>query len=215
MQERSAVLIGATGLIGHHLLLRLLEGNAYSTVKVLVRRAFHMKHPKLTIHVVDFRNRVQVSEAMEGGHVLFCCLGTTQQQVKGDKTAYRFVDHDIPVLCAELAAEKAFSSFLMVSAVGANPSSGNFYLKLKGETEKAVQEKGLKAVHIFRPSLLLGKRKELRVGERIAQAVMPAIAPLLPAKYRPIQATKVADAMLKASLEESSGVKVYGYAEMG
>jgi uncharacterized protein YbjT (DUF2867 family) len=214
MQERSAILIGATGLIGHHLLLRLLESDAYSAVKVLVRRPFHIKHPKLTVHVVNFQNRSEISEALNGGNALFCCLGTTQKQVKGNQTAYRFVDFHIPVMCAELAAEKGFASFLLVSAVGANTSASNFYLKLKGETEQAIREKGLPSVHIFRPSLLLGKRKELRIGERIAQAVMPVLSPLIPAQYRPIEATKVADAMLKASLQANPGVKVYSYNDM-
>lgn len=215
MAEQHAVLIGSTGLIGHHLLIRLLEDTFFSRVTALVRRPFNMKHPKLDIKVVDFTNRDQCRDAMVGGTVLFCCIGTTQKQVKGNKATYRAIDFGIPVMTATLAKELGYRSMLHISAVGADQNASNFYLKLKGETDQALIAVGLPALSIFRPSLLLGNRKEFRVGEKIAQTVMPVLAGLLFgnwARYKPVQATSVADAMLHAAQQQVNGTFIHEYA---
>lgn len=217
MSQQTAVLIGASGLTGHHLLIRLLENPAYSAVKILVRKPMYMKHPKLSVHVVDFADLHQMRNAMQGGNILFSCIGTTLAQVKGNKALYRSIDFDIPVNASKIAKELGFFSMLLVSAVGANPASSNFYLKLKGETDAAVMAQGLPAVHIFKPSLLLGNRKELRIVERITQSVMPVLAILIPKRWsrlKPIKATDVADAMLEAGLNKEEGNFYYEYNEM-
>lgn len=195
----TATLIGATGLIGSHLLDLLLADTDFDTVRILVRRPFDLNHPKLEKKLVDFADMESYRLALEGSDVVFCAVGTTQKKVKGDKDAYRKVDFDIPVNAARLGKLCGCETFVLVSSVGASSQSNNFYLKLKGEVEDAVTETGITRLHIVRPSLLLGKRKEHRFGERIAQAVMPVVSFLLPKKYRPVQARKVAEEMIRMS----------------
>lgn len=172
----TATLIGATGLIGSHLLELLLADDKFGTVRILVRRPFELNHPKLEKKLVDFSDMESYRLALEGSDVIFCAIGTTQKKVKGDKEAYRKVDFDIPVNAARLGKLCGCETFVLVSSVGASSKSNNFYLKLKGEVEDAVNACGITHLHIVRPSLLLGKRKEYRFGERIAQAVMPVIS---------------------------------------
>lgn len=201
----TATLIGATGLIGSHLLELLLADDKFGTVRILVRRPFELNHPKLEKKLVDFSDMESYRLALEGSDVIFCAIGTTQKKVKGDKEAYRKVDFDIPVNAARLGKLCGCETFVLVSSVGASSKSNNFYLKLKGEVEDAVNACGITHLHIVRPSLLLGKRKEYRFGERIAQAVMPVISFLLPKKYRPVQARQVAEEMVSGTWRIESG----------
>lgn len=205
MTEKTATLIGATGLIGSHLLELLLADGNFGTVRILVRRPFELNHPKLEKKLVDFSDMESYRLALEGSDVIFCAIGTTQKKVKGDKEAYRKVDFDIPVNAARLGKLCGCETFVLVSSVGASSKSNNFYLKLKGEVEDAVNACGITHLHIVRPSLLLGKRKEYRFGERIAQAVMPVISFLLPKKYKPVQARKVAEEMVSGTWRIESG----------
>lgn len=199
----TATLIGATGLIGSHLLDLLLADSYFDTVRILVRRPLELNHPKLEKRLVDFSDTESYRLALEGSHVIFCAIGTTQKKVKGDMAAYRKVDYDIPVHAAVLGKLIGCETFVLVSSVGANSLSNNFYLKLKGEVENSVTATGIKNIHIVRPSLLLGKRKEFRLGERIAQAVMPVVSFLLPKKYRPVKALAVAKEMIAAAKKDT------------
>jgi len=194
-----ATVIGATGLIGSHLLELLLADDNFDSVRILLRRPFDLTHPKLEKKLVDFSDMESFRLALEGSDVIFCAIGTTQKKVKGDKSAYRKVDFDIAVNAAQLGKLCGCETFVLVSAVGANSQSNNFYLKLKGETEEAVKATGIKSIHIVRPSLLLGDRKEFRLGEKMAQWVMPVFSFLTPKKYRPIHAKKVAEMMINAA----------------
>jgi len=194
-----ATVIGATGLIGSHLLELLLADDNFDSVRILLRRPFDLTHPKLEKKLVDFSDMESFRLALEDSDVIFCAIGTTQKKVKGDKSAYRKVDFDIAVNAAQLGKLCGCETFVLVSAVGANSQSNNFYLKLKGETEEAVKATGIKSIHIVRPSLLLGDRKEFRLGEKMAQWVMPVFSFLTPKKYRPIHAKKVAEMMINAA----------------
>jgi uncharacterized protein YbjT (DUF2867 family) len=207
--SKTAALIGATGLTGSYLLDELLNDPFYDTVKILIRRPVESTHPKLEKKLVDFNDADSLLVALSNSDVVFCAAGTTQKKVKGDKEAYRRVDYDIPVKAALFCKITGCETFVLISAVGANSSGNNFYLKLKGEVEDAVREAGLKSVHIMRPSILLGKRREFRLGEKIGKVVMPAVAFLIPAKYKPIHAKKVAKAMLVASKQNKEGFFVY------
>ena len=191
-----ATVIGATGLIGGYLLELLLKDDYFDSVRALVRRPFEPDHPKLEKKLVDFTDAESFRLALEGSDVVFCCIGTTQKKVKGDKEAYRKIDYDITVNAARFSKLNGCEIFVFVSSVGASSKSKNFYLKLKGEIEDAVKAVGLKQVHIMRPSLLLGKRKESRFGEKIAQWVMPVFSFLIPKIYRPVKAKKVAEQMI-------------------
>ncbi len=198
----TATLIGATGLIGGYLLEELLKDDYYDTVRILIRRPFlrqaqDFTHPKLEKKLVDFSDTESFRLALEGSDVVFCTIGTTQKKVKGDKEAYRKVDYNITVNAARFCKMNGCETFVFVSAVGANSKSNNFYLKLKGEVEEAVKAIGLKSVHIMRPSVLLGDRKEFRLSEKIAQWVMPVFSFLIPKKYRPVKARDVAKEMIK------------------
>ena len=165
MIHKTAVLIGATGLIGSNLLEQLLRDPYFQTIRLVVRRPFENPDPRLEIVQIRFDDEIEFVNGLGKGDCIFCCIGTTNKKVKGDKSAYRKVDFEIAWQAARLGAMAGFRKFLLVSAVGANPFSKNFYLKLKGETESAVRGSGMKNIHIFRPSMLMGRRKEKRAGE--------------------------------------------------
>jgi uncharacterized protein YbjT (DUF2867 family) len=205
----TATLIGATGLIGGYLLEELLKDDYFDTVRILIRRPLELNHPKLEKKLVDFTDAESFRLALEGSDVVFCAIGTTQKKVKGDKAAYRKVDYDIPVNAARFCKMTGCEKFVLVSSAGANRKSINFYASLKGEVEDAVKAAGLKSAHIMRPSMLLGDRKEFRMGEKIGKAMMTALSFLIPAKYKAIHAGKVAQAMLAASKKKEEGYFIH------
>ena len=209
-----ATLIGATGLIGSHLLELLLADEYFDSVRILIRRPMEFTHTKLEKKLVDFSDKESFRLALEDSDVVFCAIGTTQKKVKGDKDAYRKIDYDITVNAARFCKLNGCESFVFVSSVGANSKSNNFYLKLKGEVEEAVKAVGLKKIHIMQPSLLLGNRKESRFGEKIAQWVMPVISFLIPSKYKPVKAINVAKAMIQLVKEDHKNPPVVTYKEI-
>lgn len=194
---KTAIVLGATGLTGHLLTQQLLDHPAYHTVKVLVRKDFPIQHPKLQVHQTDFQNEAQLQNILTGDD-LFCCIGTTIRKA-GSQAAFRAVDFDIPVKAARIAAQNGITRMIVVSSLGANAGSSNFYLRTKGEMEVEVMKASVPVTIFVRPSMLLGHREELRAGERMGQWLVRAMAPLLQGswrKYRGIQATKVARAMM-------------------
>lgn len=217
MQGKTALVIGATGLIGQQVVEELLKDESFTKVKILVRKPVPPPNQKTEVQVVNFEDEKEVSAKMGDGNVIFCCVGTTRKKVKGDKTAYRKVDYDIPLLMARLGSQKGYSQYALVSAIGANALSGNFYLQLKGSVEEDIIYFPYKSIHIFRPSILLGKRKEFRLGEVLGGGIMQAISVLLWGnlrKYKPIYSNTVAQAMVAAVKKPASGVEVYEYDEM-
>jgi uncharacterized protein YbjT (DUF2867 family) len=196
-EGRSALLLGATGLIGSFLLDRLLGSPAYSGVSLWLRKPLMKQHPKLQIETIDF-------EKLEQGRIeaedVYCCLGTTIG-VAGSQEAFRRVDFDFPVALARAAARDGAKRLLVVSALGADSHSKVFYNRVKGEMEEAVRAAGVPKTYLFRPSLLSGPRSEPRLGERIGLAVGALFGPLL-GRYRPIHADLVAGAMLKAAAQD-------------
>ena len=201
----NALLIGCTGLVGNELLTQLLLDRAFEKVIVLVRRPLDFTHPKLEERVIDFHDEAAYEQAMEGGEIIFSAVGTTQKKVKGDAAAYRRVDEWIPTKAAEFGAKKGAKSFLLISAIGAHPNSKNFYLKLKGEIEEKVKKQGIPSVYLFQPSLLLGNRKEFRLGERLAQWIFPIFRWITPTTYRAIEAKDLAKAMIRCSKKNDFG----------
>jgi uncharacterized protein YbjT (DUF2867 family) len=214
MSGKTASLIGGTGLIGGELLKLLLDDPAYSTVKLLVRRPVALEHPKLEKRLVDFNDGDSLLIALANSDVTFCTVGTTQKKVKGDRAAYRKVDYDIPVNAARFCRMTGCKTFVLVSAVGANSKSSNFYLRFKGEVEETVRGIGIEAVHIMRPSWLLGNRKEFRPMEKFGLPVLRLLSSLLPSKYKAIEAKDVARAMLVTSKLGVPGYFVYEYEGM-
>jgi uncharacterized protein YbjT (DUF2867 family) len=214
MSAKTAAVIGATGLIGGKLLNLLLDDGYFRAVKILIRRPFDLVHPRLEKKLVDFNDNDSLLVALDNSDVIFCTVGTTQKKVKGDKDAYRKVDYDIPLHAARFCKMVRCKVFVLVSAVGANSKSSNFYLKLKGQVEDEIGKLGIDSVHIMRPSMLVGDRKEFRVGEKIGTPLIKAFSFLLPSKYKPIQANDVAKAMVAAAKKNEEGFFVYEYAEM-
>ncbi len=210
----TATLIGATGLIGSYILEVLLDDNYFDTVRILIRRPVDSTHPKLEKKLVDFADAESFRLSLEDSDVVFCAVGTTQQKVKGDKVAYRKVDFDITVNAARFCKLNGCGKFVLVSSVGANSRSNNFYLKLKGEVEDAVKASGLPSVHIMRPSILLGHRKESRAGEKIAKVLMKTFSFLLPSKFKPVHGRDVAKAMVAASKKTTEGFFLREYREI-
>ena len=205
-----AILAGASGLIGSALLEILLQQSDYNEVLVLVRKKLPFHHPKLTQLEVNFDELGKYSSQISG-HALFCCLGSTRKKTpKLDD--YAKVDFDYPLQLAEMALANGMEQYHLVSALGANKDSANFYSKMKGETEDAIKLVGLPCLHIYQPSLLIGDRKEKRVGEKAFIVIMRFINPLLIGKlkkYRSIAAKTVAMTMFKNSLKTEKGIFIY------
>ena len=217
MSQKTAAIIGASGLIGSEILAILKHDQEYETIRLIVRWPVTDSHPKIEMKLVNFEDYESLKLAIDGCDVVFCAVGTTQKKVKGDKLAYRKVDYDIPVNAAQACLETKCEHFLLVSSVGANAQSNNFYLKLKGDVEDAIQKISIPSISIFRPSVLLGRRKESRIGERIGQALMNVVSPLLggkQSKYKPIAARDVAAAMIKAAKKRERGYHVYEYQDI-
>lgn len=206
-------LIGASGLIGRCLLNEILQ-HTEAFVTILSRRALGLSDSRCNEIIVDFSDQSSLQEALKGADAVFVSIGTTQKKVKGDTNAYRKIDHDIPIALAKACVTIGVPSFLLVSSVGANPKSQNFYLRLKGEVEQAIEKMAIPYIGIFQPSVLIGSRSEWRPAEKISQLVMPMISFLLPVVYRPIDAKTVAKAMLGEATSSQKGVKRYTYREM-
>lgn len=208
MQTMVAAVVGATGAVGSELLQALCADPQFSTVHSLGRRAPVFSGPapdKLRHHRVDFS---QLDAATwPRADVLFCCLGTTIKQA-GSQAGFQQVDYDFVVQAAQCARQARTPALMVVSSMGADPSSRFFYNRVKGQMEQAVVGLGFQSVGIFRPSLLRVRRSEFRMGERLALHAMKLGDYLLPKKYRSVQAGAVARAMLKQAKNKSRGVYV-------
>lgn len=210
---KHALLFGATGLVGEQLLKLLLSSPAYEQVTAFVRRSGVLpSHPKLTEVIADFDQLEQYASAYPSGGDVYCCLGTTIKNAK-TREAFRRVDYDYPLRIGQLALAAGVRRLLIVSAAGADAEASVFYSRVKGELERDLQALGLPALHVFRPSLLLGERREVRFGERAAAAIAQTLpfvfsGPLR--RYKPVHARSVAAAMLAAAqLGGDSGVVVH------
>ena len=208
--RKTALLAGATGLIGSKLLPLLLASERYSKVIVVGRRVLPLTHPKLTQVVTDLDKLHDVRLQLIADDV-FCCLGTTMSQA-GSKEAFYKVDFLYVVTLAALTAGNFAAQLLVVSSMGADAGSRVYYSRVKGEMEAAVRQVPFRAIHIFRPSLLLGERAQPRLGERVGAVALRLLQPLLRGpllKYRPVSAAVVAAAMLRAAEEDGGGVRVH------
>lgn len=208
---RSALLLGATGLVGRHTLSRLATDARWSRVVSLDRRPLAVASPTHTSHVVDFTRLDAVDPDVWVCDDVFCAIGTTIRQA-GSHVAFRHVDLDIPASAATHAHAAGATQMLLVSAMGADAGSRIFYNRTKGQVEAAVRGVGFEAVHLLRPSLLTGDRTEARTGEQIGEAVLRLLNPVLvgPLKnLRPTPADDVAAALVGFAAERQPGVHVH------
>jgi len=189
---RSAIVVGATGLVGSNLVDVLLADPEYKVVHVFVRRPLARADVRLRVHLVDFAQLAAV--AWPAVDDVFCCLGTTIG-IAGSREAFRAIDQDYPLAVAREALKRGARQFILVSAMGADPHSSVFYAQVKGELEAAAAALGFHAVIALRPSLLAGDRAEFRFAERVALMALQPARWLVPRKYRPVAGLAVARAM--------------------
>jgi uncharacterized protein YbjT (DUF2867 family) len=202
--SKTALLIGATGLVGSALLRQLLDDPAYSRVVALGRRAPAVQHPKLQAHVVDL-GAPDSYRALLQGDVLFSSLGTTKARAGSESAQYR-VDYTFQHNVAQAAAQNGVPTYVLVSSVGADARSRWFYMRTKGELDLAVQQLGYARVHILRPGPLAGPRERPRAMERVSMGLLRALNAIgLFKTYRPILDTQVAQAMRTYAARPESG----------
>lgn len=207
---KTALMIGSTGLIGSQLLNLLLENANYDKVIAFVKRETDIQHTKLTQHIIDFDQPETYQELVKGDD-FFCTIGTTIQKA-GSQEAFRKVDFLYPRQFATFALQNNISQFLVISSLGAKATSVNFYLKTKGEIESFLQDCPFEHVAVLRPSLLLGNRKEFRLGEKAGAFVMKLFSFLLVGnlrKYKPIESKTVAKALLAIAQQNNRGFQIY------
>ena len=206
----TAGIAGGSGLIGSILLDLLLKNENFEEVVSISRKKLEIKHAKLREVILDFDNPEDLKNAINT-NVFFYCLGTTKAK-SPDPFLYERIEAEYPSQFAKAASENHVEQFHFVSSLGANAGSSQVYLKLKGKAEEAIQQLKFRSVHLYRPSLLTGHRKEFRFFENLSVRLMQLLNPLLIGnfkKYRSIAAEKVANAMLKQSLKNLTGINIY------
>ena len=215
MTSKTALLLGGSGLVGGFCLQALLNDPLYGSVISVARRKLEIgPHPKLIEKIQPFETFASVD--LPPVDDVFCGLGTTIRKA-GSQEAFRQIDYQFPLIAADHALKFGTKTFVLVSSVGADAKSKNFYLRTKGELEEALRKLPYSSLHIFRPSLLLGKRTESRPGESIAIGAAKVLQFLCLGpfrKYHPISAEKVGQAMVSAAKSDRQGVFVWSYDEM-
>ena len=208
--NKTALVFGASGLVGSQLLKELIKSPIYEHIIVFNRSEKKYSSEKITQHVIDFSDlRKHINLVV--GDDLFYCIGSTIKKA-GSKKKFIEIDLIYPTEIARMASANQVSQFLLVSAVNADAASYFFYNKVKGEVENALRQLDFWALHIFQPSLLLGQRKEFRLGEEIAKFVGKGIDNITDGalnKYRPVEAKSVAKSMLLAAQGVEKGIYIY------
>ncbi|MFJ7756071.1 NAD(P)H-binding protein [Peribacillus muralis] len=207
---KTAMVLGATGIVGTQLVKQLSKSDIYKEIHLLTRRNVEINEPNCMLHTVDFERLSSFAHLFNVTDV-FICLGTTIKKAKS-KEAFRKVDYDYVMEAARIAKSCNVEKILVITAMGANSKSAFFYSRVKGDVEVGLQQLGLKSVHIFRPSLLLGDRDEFRAGEKVSGLLISTaqfifIGPLRP--YRAIEAKKVAAAMYAAAQTSTAGLHIH------
>lgn len=192
---KSAIVIGATGLVGSNLVLQLLENKEFSTIKIFTRRSLGINNKKLEEHIVDF-DKIDDWKNLLTGDVLFSAMGTTIRKAGSKETQYK-IDYTYQYETAANAAANVVKTYCLISSAGANSKSSIFYSKMKGKLDVAVRELPFEHTFIFRPSILDGDRKESRAGEKIG-LFLSRFFTKIPGlkKYKPITGAIVAKALI-------------------
>lgn len=203
-----AIIVGSSGSVGQSLLEQLCHHNDFTQIITLVRKASGKSHPKVKEVIVDFDD-LEASKEFVKGDVVFSCIGTSKSK---DQKNYYKVDYEYPVKVAWLAAENKVSQFHIVSAMGAKEKSGNSYLKIKGETEINISVIKFESTHFYRPSVLEGKGKDTAAMDKLGILAMKVVNPFLlgsAKKYRSIDTSDLAKAMIEQSLKHLKGTFYY------
>ena len=192
--KKTAIILGATGLTGGNLLDFLLKNDRYGKIKVFSRSSVGISNPKLEEHLIDLFELEKHKEIFQADEV-FCCIGTTKSKTP-DNSLYKKIDYGIPFAAAKLCKENNIDTFIVISAMGANPESKVFYNKTKGEMERDVLKQNIKNTYILQPGLIGGNRSEKRLGESIAKFLFKILNPIIPKNYRTISPETIAKAMV-------------------
>lgn len=199
----TANIVGATGMVGQQLVQKLLNHREFEKVRIFVRRGTGIRHPKIEELIVDF-DQPEKWHDLVSGDVLFSTMGTTIKTAKTKENQYR-VDFTYQHEFAKAASGNKVPVYILVSSMGANPKSGVFYSRIKGELEDAVKELQFRKVVVFRPSILDGNRQEKRTGEKIGLVVSRFLTRFILKKYKPTPADVLANQMIRLSLEQTEG----------
>ena len=204
MSANSVAILGATGLVGSECVRQFAESREFARVVALARRPLPeaVKGTRVEVHIVDFERLDEAAEHFRVSHIV-CALGTTIRKA-GSQERFRRVDHDYPLAAARIGLRQGARHFLLVSALGANVRSRIFYNRVKGEVEDDIRALPFRSVTIVRPSLLVGERDEVRLGESIGKL----FAAITPKRFKPVHAREVARMLLRAAIEDRAGVRV-------
>jgi uncharacterized protein YbjT (DUF2867 family) len=202
-----ALLLGASGLTGGNCLKMLLDDNFYNEVEIWVRKPLGISHAKLTEKIIDFE---KLSAFTTDANHVFCCIGTTIKKAKSKENFFK-TDHDYVVTAAEIARLAGAKKFMYISSIGASAQSKNFYLRTKGKVEEDLKKVFPDGLYIFRPSMLIGKREEFRFGEKMGKGFMQTFGFIFSGKlkkYRGIEASVVALAMIHEAKSDKTGINI-------
>ena len=207
---KTAIIFGSTGLVGSALLNILLQGDEYGTIKAFVRKPISFSHKKLQQIIIDFDQPESFSDQITGDDI-YLCLGTTMKKA-GSKDAFYKIDYTYTMQAATSAAKNKVKKLCLISSLGADASSAVYYSKVKGDVERDISALGIDTIHLVRPSLLLGHRKENRVGERIGILLSRMLSFLFVGplkKYKAIQDITVASAMFQLMQSDTKGTFIH------
>ncbi len=201
MDHKTAIVIGATGLVGNALVSQLVDDQRFDKLKIFTRRTLPIKHNKIEEHLINF-DQPESWQDLVKGDVLFSTLGTTLKQAGSKENQYR-VDYTYQYVTAKAAAENGVPVYVLVSAAMSDPGSRIFYSRMKGELERDVKLLPFQHIHILQPGILSGNRKEHRSGEKMAISMLRFFNKLgLFKKQKPIDVSIVARAMINASFQK-------------
>jgi uncharacterized protein YbjT (DUF2867 family) len=206
LMTKTAIILGGTGLTGRILLNKLLVDGTFERIKLFSRSSVHIDNPKIEEHLIDMFTLEDHSEDFTGD-VVFCCIGTTNAKTP-DKNRYLRIDYGIPIAAARLSRDNKIDAFIVISSMGADPTSKVFYNKTKGEMERDVLQFEIENTYILQPSLIGGNRTEIRRGEVVAKFMMGSLDFLIPKKYKMIHPESIAKAMIWLSKNGFSETRI-------
>jgi uncharacterized protein YbjT (DUF2867 family) len=209
-QSLTALLAGATGLVGGHCLARLLDEPAYRRVIVITRRDIGpaARNPRVRQVVTEFDRLAEIGPELAADHV-FCALGSTMRKA-GSKARFRQIDFAYPLALAQVTRAEGARHFSLVSAMGASPRSPFFYSRVKGDLEQALGHMDWPGLAIFRPSVIAGQREEARPGEGVGEFLLR----MAPARWKPVAASDIAVAMVNTALSAQPGTTIIESSEI-
>ena len=211
LKGQKVAIIGASGFIGSFIVQHFTSAEK---IVAFTRKPLAQLPSNVENVIVDFQNWEVIEDKMKDCTIAFSCMGTTFKQVKGDLKLYHWVDVEVPLHFAKIAKKVGVKHFLLVSSIGTSAAAKGYYLKMKWELEEAVSHLEFDAFSIFRPSMLMGTRKDFRLMERIFQYLMGALQFLIPSAYKPIKGEEVAKAMISTAKNVHKGQNIFYYKEM-